>query len=137
MNRSIATEAAGRAADAVWATGRAKGHPAHMIGLLEGASYRGLATWVEANPTAPAEALYIHHTGAGRTAWSALAPVVRVAVEVFRATYLILLAEVRANEAAVRVQAEPAAPPPDRGMTRRTFRKRPGFGDRVDYMKRR
>lgn len=131
MNRAKAIEAAGRAADAVWSTGRGKGDPAHLIGRMEGATYRSLGEWVEANPTAPAEALYIQHTRAGRTAWSELAPVLRVAIEVFRATYLILLVEVRAAEAAARERVAPPAPElPDRGIFRANedFREQPGFG---------
>lgn len=96
-----------------------------------------LAAFLLAHPNASAEVLWRHqHRRRG-----ALPPFVaqpaalRVAFEVFRATFLVLHREILAQAAALAAAAEApsAGPLADRGIGKRAMRKRPGLRTRVVY----
>jgi hypothetical protein len=87
-----------------------------------------MAVFVAANPTAPAEALYL--SSKPKKPWVEAGAPLRVALETFRATYLALVAL---------LEAEPEKPVPMTNQRRfgaRTFEKVPGLRDRNTFRKR-
>lgn len=87
-----------------------------------------LAMFVAENPEAPAEALYRFGVGVqvGKRPWTGAEPRMRVACEVFRATFLAAWRVLRTEAEMARAPLPPATvvPLPDRGQFRRTFARR-------------
>lgn len=100
MTRDDAILYADTAASTVFsAAGKLKGRPSWRVDLSPTA--HGMAEFLDASQGAPVEALYLYAgSRAGEDAipcWTAIAREKRVAFEVFRATYLVLMALVKAD----------------------------------------
>lgn len=102
IDQGQAMMAADRTAGAVWAL---CGGP-QAFGWRDGLRRHGRAVpvsamvgWLYGNRAAPASALYAWATAGDHQAraWHQVPPVLRVSIETFRATYLILIAEMEAG----------------------------------------
>jgi hypothetical protein len=125
ITREQQVEAANRAATAAQFAIEAKGR--NWCDALK-AKPEALAGFVVANPTAPAEALYL--STKPKKPWGEAGAPLRVALETFRATFLALV---------VLLEAEVAVSPPigtPRGLGKRTFGKVPGMRDRETFRRR-
>lgn len=86
-----------------------------------------LAAFVAANPTAPAEALYL--STKPKKPWDEAGAPLRVALETFRATFLALVTLIEADPVPQRVMGT-------RGFGKRTFGKVAGLRDRETFRRR-
>lgn len=138
MTREKAIEAASKAAAAAFKTfdGPKQFTWLDCLNDNERIGARSLAQFVSANPDAPAESLYLFAMAGEPNVkpWGEIAPAVRVACEVFRASYKAVMVLVAAAEAA---QPKPQARGPT-WMRESAFEERSaGYGDVVDFRERR